>query len=127
MFAMECGFILYSNFFIFNLVHKTTQNTNKMLRSCPLLRRLRPHTFSGFSTFSTFSNGDSDLFKKSLEDIAVPRSGDLKHAAQQYECLDVDLSGGVATVTMNRPKKQNALNMRMWQEISDCFEICRFY
>ena len=41
--------------------------------------------------------------------------------AAGYEALDVSVDAGVATVLLNRPQKQNALNMAMWGELIDCF------
>jgi len=37
------------------------------------------------------------------------------------ETLLVDRSGGVVTVTMNRPERKNAANATMWQELESCF------
>ena len=39
--------------------------------------------------------------------------------APHFERLGVELAGGVATVTLNRPDKANAIDMAMWQEIRD--------
>jgi len=36
-----------------------------------------------------------------------------------FERLEVQLDGGVATVTLNRPEKANAIDMAMWHEIRD--------
>lgn len=38
-----------------------------------------------------------------------------------YETLDVRLDGGVCTVTLNRPRKFNAMSIRMRRELGDCF------
>ncbi len=49
----------------------------------------------------------------------------------EYETLSVTQSEGVATVSLDRPDKANALNMRMWDEIGQAFraldkeESCR--
>jgi len=34
-----------------------------------------------------------------------------------YETLKVDLDGAVATVTLNRPDKANAMALALWQEL----------
>ncbi len=39
-----------------------------------------------------------------------------------YENLLLEFSGGIATVTVNRPKALNALNVLTVQELLDCFE-----
>lgn len=39
-----------------------------------------------------------------------------------YETLLYEVADGVATVTMNRPEKRNAVNRKMFQELQDCFE-----
>ena len=36
----------------------------------------------------------------------------------QYESLRVDRSGGVVTITLDRPAKKNAINGAMWDELS---------
>ncbi|RMF17892.1 MAG: enoyl-CoA hydratase, partial [Gammaproteobacteria bacterium] len=38
-----------------------------------------------------------------------------------FETLAVTQDGPVATVTLNRPDKANAMNMKMWDEIGDAF------
>jgi 2-(1,2-epoxy-1,2-dihydrophenyl)acetyl-CoA isomerase len=42
--------------------------------------------------------------------------------SQQLETLIVERSGGVATVTMNRPTRKNAANGTMWSELLTTFE-----
>ena len=50
-------------------------------------------------------------------------AGLLLAKAEAYNTLSVEVeSGGVAKVLLNRPEKQNALNMPMWEEIIDCFD-----
>jgi len=39
-----------------------------------------------------------------------------------YETLAVTIDGRVATVTLNRPEKANAVNGPMWEEIGHCFD-----
>ncbi|WP_342618017.1 crotonase/enoyl-CoA hydratase family protein [Rhodoferax sp. GW822-FHT02A01] len=39
-----------------------------------------------------------------------------------YETLTIDLQDHIATVTLNRPEKGNALNAGMWSEIRQAFE-----
>lgn len=39
-----------------------------------------------------------------------------------YESLLLDLAGGVATVTLNRPEKRNAVNSVMFQELAAVFD-----
>jgi enoyl-CoA hydratase len=46
----------------------------------------------------------------------------LADRATAYSALDVTVDHGVATVLLNRPKKQNALNIPMWNELIDCFD-----
>lgn len=83
-----------------------------MTRSAPGLRRL-----------STAGNG---LRLRPLEEIAGTASaqaGLVSARAGEYSCLKVDVAAdGVATVLLDRPKKQNALDMRLWQEILDVFD-----
>jgi enoyl-CoA hydratase/carnithine racemase len=37
--------------------------------------------------------------------------------ADSWETLIVERSGGVVTVTMNRPERKNAANGTMWREL----------
>jgi len=39
-----------------------------------------------------------------------------------FKTLEVNISGGVATVSFNRPDKANALNQLAWDELQTCFE-----
>lgn len=39
-----------------------------------------------------------------------------------YETLLYDLAGGIATVTLNRPEKRNAVNGKMFEELAAVFE-----
>ena len=65
------------------------------------------------------------LASTSLRDVILPRAGSLRESAKAYESLAVDVDGGVAVVTLDRPAKHNALNMQLWEEIPNCFEACR--
>jgi enoyl-CoA hydratase/carnithine racemase len=47
------------------------------------------------------------------DDDAVPTSATLT----EYETLTVARSGGVVTVTLNRPEKKNAANGQMWDDL----------
>ena len=38
-----------------------------------------------------------------------------------YQHLSIDVSGVVATVTLNRPEVRNALDERTLDELTDCF------
>ena len=49
-------------------------------------------------------------------------AGVLLAKASSYETLSVEVSNSVAVVKLNRPRKQNAFNMPMWEEIIDCFD-----
>jgi enoyl-CoA hydratase len=40
----------------------------------------------------------------------------------QFETLKVSLENHIATVTLNRPEKANAMNATMWQEIRAAFK-----
>ena len=40
----------------------------------------------------------------------------------QLETLKIDLAGKVATVTLNRPDKANAMNWAMWQDIRSAMQ-----
>ena len=42
--------------------------------------------------------------------------------APTYETLELSLDGHVATVSLNRPDKANAMNAPMWTELQACFE-----
>jgi len=41
---------------------------------------------------------------------------------EKYECIIVDRKEPVVTVTLNRPKKLNAINFQTWDEINDVYE-----
>ena len=43
--------------------------------------------------------------------------------ANQLETLIVERTGGVVTVTMNRPARKNAANGTMWRELLDTFDV----
>ena len=70
--------------------------------------------------------GVRSLSTRALRDVVASKAGLLKAHAAAYESLLVDVSDGVATVTLNRPKKQNAMNMAVWEEMPHCFDLCRF-
>ena len=39
-----------------------------------------------------------------------------------FETLDLKIDQQVATVTLNRPDKANAMSATMWDELQTCFE-----
>jgi methylglutaconyl-CoA hydratase len=39
----------------------------------------------------------------------------------EYTCIQYDVSDRIASITLNRPEKRNALNARMVQELADAF------
>jgi len=41
-----------------------------------------------------------------------------------YETIIFDVTDGLATITLNRPEKYNALNMQMYKEIQDALKQC---
>ena len=60
------------------------------------------------------------------EILALPgapaTAGFLAERSASYSTLEVTVSeNGVANVLLNRPSKQNALNIPMWEELIDCF------
>ena len=57
--------------------------------------------------------------------MIMPSAGLLQESAKTYESLAIDVKDGVAVVTLDRAKKQNALNMQLWEEIPHCFDACR--
>ena len=42
-----------------------------------------------------------------------------------FETLLLDVSDGVATVTLNRPDRMNTMNMAMRRELEECFRRVR--
>jgi 2-(1,2-epoxy-1,2-dihydrophenyl)acetyl-CoA isomerase len=48
-------------------------------------------------------------------------SNDIDSNEKKYETIIVDRSGGVVTVTFNRPDRKNAVNGRMWIELLEVF------
>ena len=42
-----------------------------------------------------------------------------------YEAVLYDVSGGVATVTINRPDRRNALSWQVMTELRDAFEVAK--
>jgi len=63
---------------------------------------------------------------RTLHEITEPTAheGSLLSAAQSYSTLKVELAvDGVCSVLLDRPSKQNAANMPMWEELIDCFNI----
>ncbi len=46
----------------------------------------------------------------------------MSDAAPRFETLHLEISERVATVTLNRPDKANAMNAPMWRELQACFE-----
>jgi trans-feruloyl-CoA hydratase/vanillin synthase len=47
-------------------------------------------------------------------------------AAVEYQTLLVDFEDGVATVTLNRPEKKNAMNPKLHYEMTDALEKLRY-
>jgi len=43
-----------------------------------------------------------------------------------YDTIRVDLDGGVAVLTLNRPEKKNAMNPRLHDEVTDALEVLRY-
>ena len=43
-----------------------------------------------------------------------------------YDTIRVDLDGGVATLTLNRPEKKNAMNPRLHDEVTEALEKLRY-
>ena len=43
-----------------------------------------------------------------------------------YETIIVDVEDGVATLTLNRPEKKNAMNPRLHEEVTDALEAIRY-
>ena len=39
-----------------------------------------------------------------------------------FETLELEIEDKVATVTLNRPDKSNAMNTSMWADIHNCFD-----
>ena len=67
------------------------------------------------STFAPRSLSEiSGLPDTATRDLFLSRS-------EHYSTLSTSLTDGVATVALNRPEKQNAFSMRMWEEYADCF------
>jgi enoyl-CoA hydratase/carnithine racemase len=42
----------------------------------------------------------------------------------EYETIQLEVSDGIATVTLNRPDRLNAFNVRMEEELADAFSKC---
>ena len=42
-----------------------------------------------------------------------------------YEAVLYDVSGGVATITINRPDRRNALSWQVMTELRDAFEVAK--
>ncbi len=46
--------------------------------------------------------------------------------AVKFKTLKLQFKAGIATVTLNRPKQLNAMNITMREELGDCFEQLRY-
>jgi trans-feruloyl-CoA hydratase/vanillin synthase len=44
----------------------------------------------------------------------------------KYDTILVDLADGIATLTLNRPEKKNAMNPRLHEEVTDALERLRY-
>ena len=42
-----------------------------------------------------------------------------------YEAVLYDVSGGIATITINRPERRNALSWQVMTELRDAFEVAK--
>lgn len=87
---------------------------------------------SGGSTevSSNSDSGDDEMLLSktpSLKDIAYPRStakSSIKTLSPLLKTMVVSVSdSGVLTVKMNRPDKGNSLNMQMWHELTQIFDL----
>jgi enoyl-CoA hydratase len=46
----------------------------------------------------------------------------MQMTSPDFATLELQLDGQVATVSLNRPDKANAMDATLWQELQDCFE-----
>jgi enoyl-CoA hydratase/carnithine racemase len=69
------------------------------------------------------STTPEDFDKKSASSPDKPSmSSNEKHSIIAFETLTLSLTDHIATITLNRPDKANAMNLAMWHEIRQAFK-----